>query len=463
MSGMRPLHRTLFAVLLAGGCSGGDDDGGGADAAPVATVTWHQDIAPLVTEKCAGCHTEGGIGPMDLRDYDTAALFAPMMVSKVKAGEMPPWDAKSTDDCEPRHGWREDPTLSPAQIDLLETWVAEDTPLGDPETATPLPEPPDLELTDATHTVVPEVGFAPSGDTDQFICYVLDPGIANPAWVTGLHVVPSDLGIAHHAVVSAVPPEGLDELAAMTGPDGFFDCFGGVNAPGTFFIGVWVPGSLPFEAPEGTGIPFTAGSKLVVQLHYHPAGETHPPEKSEVQLRVRDTQPAHQLVFIGIGNAASEPILRPGPNDDGTVQFKVPANVADHTETMVFPIELGGEQRFPLVSVFPHMHYVGVDLEATIKRNPAVTSEPGDECLIKVPRWNFEWQRTYLYDTDLSQLPTVGAGDELTLKCLYDNTLENPFVERALDESGLDMPVEVRLGEQTLDEMCLAAFGVLID
>lgn len=461
---MRHLPGTLLAVLLASGCSGGDDDSSGTDAGPVATVTWHQDIAPLVAEHCTGCHVPGGIGPMDLSDYDTAALFAPMMVSKVKAGEMPPWDAKSTDDCEPRFSWREDPTLSAAEIDLLQTWADEDAPLGDPDSAAPLPEPPATQLVDATHKVKPEVGFGPSGDTDQFICYVIDPGIATPGWVTGLHVVPSDLAIAHHAVVNAVPPSGQDELAAMTGPDGYFDCFGGINVPDTYFLGVWVPGSLPFEAPEGVGIPFVAGSKLVMQMHYHPAGSTHPPERSEVQLKVTDTKPERQMLFIAIGNAPNEASgLKPGPNDNGTVQFKIPANVADHTETMAFPINFGGEQRFPLVSVFPHMHFVGVDLEATIKRNPAVTAEPADECLIKVPRWNFEWQRTYLYDADLSQLPTVGMGDELTLKCLYDNTLENRFVERALDERGLDMPIEVRLGEQTLDEMCIAAFGVLID
>src|SRR6188768_3228166 len=171
---MRHLPGTLLAVLLAGGCSGGDDDASGTDAGPVATVTWHQDIAPLVAEHCTGCHVPGGIGPMDLSDYDTAALFAPLMVSKVKAGEMPPWDAKSTDDCEPRFGWREDPTLSAAEIELLQTWADEDAPLGDPDSAAPLPEPPATQLVDATHKVKPEVGFAPAGDTDQFICYVID-------------------------------------------------------------------------------------------------------------------------------------------------------------------------------------------------------------------------------------------------------------------------------------------------
>jgi hypothetical protein len=460
---MRPAIRSLLAVLLVAGC-GSDDGDIQADAAPPATFTWHQDVAPLLAEHCTGCHTEGGIAPMSLEDYQTAATFAPTIAAKTAEGVMPPWDAVSTDDCSPRLGWRDDPRLTPEEIDMLQTWADEDAPLGDPATAAPIPDPPDLTLVDATHRVKPEVGFAPSGDGDQFICYVLDPGIANPAWITGFHVVPSDLTVAHHAVVTAVPPDSQDELAALTGPDGYFDCFGGVNVPQSSFVGVWVPGSLPFEAPDGMGIPFVAGSKLVLQLHYHPIGGDHPPERSEVQLRVIETRPEKQLLFFAIGNAPSEPILLPGPNDDGVVHFEIPAGVTDHTETMKFPIDIPDTpQRFPIVSAFPHMHYVGVDLQATLKRNPAVSDEPGEECLIKVPHWNFDWQRTYLYDADIAQLPTVGDGDELTLKCTYDNTMENPYVRRALEEQGLELPVDVSLGESTLDEMCIAAFGLIVD
>jgi hypothetical protein len=382
----------------------------------------------------------------------------------VKSGEMPPWDAVSTDDCAPRLGWRDDPRLSPDEIALLETWADQDAPLGDPDSAAPLPDPPALTLADPTHTVAPEVGFAPSGETDQFICYVLDPGIAQPAWVTGFHVVPSDLSVAHHAVVTAVPPDGQDELAAMTGPDGYFDCFGGVNVPGAYLLGAWVPGSLPFETPDGVGIPYVAGSKLVLQLHYHPIGGEHPPEKSEVQLRVTESKPARQLLFFALGNAGAEPLLQPGPNDDGTVQFKIPAGMSGHTETMVFPIDIPtSTRRFPILSAFPHMHYVGVDLEARIKRAAVAGDEPEEECLVKVPHWKFDWQRTYLYDAEVADLPTVGDGDEVTIRCSYDNTLENQYVARALDEQGLDMPVDVSLGEETLDEMCLAAFGVIVD
>ena len=118
-------------------------------------------------------------------------------------------------------------------------------------------------------------------------------------------------------------------------------------------------------------------------------------------------------------------------------------------------------QRFPIQAVFPHMHYVGVDLDARITRANPLPGEPAQECLFKTPQWDFDWQRTYFYDAPVSELPTVGDGDVITLKCRYDNTTDNPFVRRAMEEQGLTAPIDVTLGEETLDEMCLAAFAIL--
>ncbi|HWM85023.1 MAG TPA: hypothetical protein VNO33_04275, partial [Kofleriaceae bacterium] len=363
-----------------------------------------------------------------------------------------------------RYAWRDDPRPSADEQALLQEWADLGAPEGNADQAAELPEVPDLDLADATHTVEPEVGYATSGDSDEFICFVMDPSITQPSWITGLHMVPSLLEVAHHAVLTVVPPEGQADLMSKVGPDGYYDCFGGVTSPGSYFAGVWVPGSLPFETPEGVGIPLVADSLLVVQMHYHPAGKTHEPDATQVQLRVTEEQPEKQLLFTAVGNVEASPILLPGPNDDGGVEFRIPANMADHTETMRFPIPIpASTERFPILSAFPHMHYVGVDLEVKILRANPAPGEPAEECLIKVPRWNFDWQRTYQYDSDLSELPTVGDGDEITIRCRYDNTLENPYVKRALDEANLEMPVNVTLGEETLDEMCLAAFGIVFD
>ena len=40
--------------------------------------------------------------------------------------------------------------------------------------------------------------------------------------------------------------------------------------------------------------------------------------------------------------------------------------------------------------------------------------------------------------------------------------MDNPFVRRALSDMHVASPQEVRLGETTLDEMCLGAFIFLV-
>ena len=49
----------------------------------------------------------------------------------------------------------------------------------------------------------------------------------------------------------------------------------------------------------------------------------------------------------------------------------------------------------------------------------------------------------------------------IDIKCRWDNTLQNPFVERMLRDSNLPLqPINITLGEQTTNEMCLEIFGL---
>ena len=103
------------------------------------------------------------------------------------------------------------------------------------------------------------------------------------------------------------------------------------------------------------------------------------------------------------------------------------------------------------------MHYIGVDVKATIER----AGSSGPECLLQVPDWDFDWQGRYFYDVPIEQAPTIGPGDRITVRCTYDNTLANPFVRRALLENGLEDPMDVYLGDGTLDEMCWLGMYVI--
>jgi len=104
------------------------------------------------------------------------------------------------------------------------------------------------------------------------------------------------------------------------------------------------------------------------------------------------------------------------------------------------------------------MHYVGTDMRLWIQRGGQAPS--GEEaCLLHTPAWDFDWQQFYFYDAAADQAPIIYPGDSLWLQCTFDNTLDNPGVVRALEEADLDAPLDVALGEGSLDEMCIAVIG----
>ena len=80
-----------------------------------------------------------------------------------------------------------------------------------------------------------------------------------------------------------------------------------------------------------------------------------------------------------------------------------------------------------------------------------------------IPAWNFEWQMMYGYDAPFEDLPALSPGERLVVQCTYDNTLNNPFVQQMLADEGLSEPIDVTLGEETTDEMCLAMLGAVAE
>lgn len=456
-----PLLLGLATVALIGcGTDVAQDDDPDPDPAPRAT--WYQDVAPIVAERCMGCHQAGGIGPFELTSYDMAAENAVRMLTEIEKGTMPPFDAREEDDCTPRFGWVDDPRLSADEIETIRMWI--DDGLAEGEVAQ-IPDPPSIELAGVTKTLAPVVPFVSSGTRDQFICYVLDPQMPVGGWLTGLQVRPGNPLVVHHAVINELMPGAEhDAVVAARGIGMPWDC-SDTNVPGGFVVNVWTPGNQPMQTSSDLAVPILGGAKLVMQLHYHPAGMTHEPDATEIDLRTSTVWPK-KMYFVGaFGNEFQAPALLPDPNDRlaGTPEFRVPANESDHLEHMRITVPaLGDLEEVQLYSVNPHMHMVGTHISAKVERPAARGTDPQNECLAN-GKWNFDWQRTYIYDSPLEQLPTLRPGDVIDLKCTWDNTMENPFVQRLLHDEGLVAPIDLALGEGSTDEMCLEIFGFAID
>ncbi|MBV8756921.1 MAG: cytochrome c [Deltaproteobacteria bacterium] len=455
------MRQTLLGLALLTAC-GTDIQALPPDATATAKLTWFQDVAPVVSKHCMSCHQDGGIAPFALTAYEDARDNAQRMLVQIDKGAMPPYGALEEPDCTPRFGWVDDPRLSATEKKLLHDWVDQGAAKG---IEAPVPQPPSTALSGITKTVTPTTGFAAKGDRDEFVCYVLDPQAANGAWITGLQVRPGIPDVVHHVVLTEIfAGTTQDQLVAAHPVGQPFDC-STIQQPGDLVVNIWTPGNQPMETPNDLAVPLLANAKLVMQIHYHPAGIAHAPDVTSVDLRTSLAWPK-KMYFVGaFGNAIAAPQLLPDPDDrTSTPEFRIPANKADHTEHMRFTVgDLGNLTNVRLYSANPHMHLIGTHISGSIERPAPRGGDPQKECLAN-GNWNFDWQRTYIYNAPLDQLPSVQQGDIIDIQCKWDNTLENPFVQRALADQGLNAPIDIALGEGgSTDEMCLEIFGIAVD
>jgi hypothetical protein len=428
------------------------DDGGSSDDTGDAAVrpNWHEDIAPLTAQHCRSCHNAGGVAPFDMATYEMTRPWAPAMALDVDMALMPPWHAVETDECAPPFAFKHDARLDDAEKQLFRDWADLGAPEGDPALAAPLPDPPSLDLQDpsTTELMQSEVTIPAAGQVrDYFNCLSIDPGNTETVYVDGLQVIPGNTGVVHHVLIY-VDPTG--ESAAW--PGGVkTDCNGGAGIQGQpQLIAGWVPGSLPIEPPTDVGTELPPGTRLILNVHYHAQASEQKDSKTGLAIRWKSEEPAWTSRFVLVG--------APGLGMSQTGEMLIPAGASGHEESFTWSVNFPDIVDVRVWAALAHMHKVGVDLKVWVE-----SGDTGDEtCLLQTPKYDYNWQRSYAYDTPVTEGFRVRGGDKVHVRCTFDNTLMNPGVQEMLAEVGLDAPIDVGLGEGTLDEMCLSGLGVAI-
>lgn len=474
----RPLVLPVLTVLaltspLACKPDPGDDGGGSTGAtsqasegttdAPTSTTqpttgdtgtnvrpNWHEDIAPLVAENCRSCHYSGGIAPFAMETYEETKVWAPTMALDVTTAIMPPWHAIETDECVPPFGFKHDARLTDEEKQLFVDWSTAGAPEGDPQLAAPIPETPSLDLAGANETVVMQsaVTIPAAGQVrDYFNCLSFDPGNSETVYVDGLQVIPGNRGVVHH-VLLYVDPTG--ESASWEGGVKY-GCNGGAGITGKpQLIAAWVPGSLPIEPPTDVGTELPAGTRIIMNVHYHAAPSEQEDSGTSLAIRWKSSEPAWTARFVLVG----EPGL--GTPDNG--EFLIPAGATDHVESYRWSVNFPDIVDVRVWAALAHMHKVGVDLKVWVEDKDS----GAETCLLQTPKYDYNWQRSYAYDAPVESQFQVRGGDTVHVRCTYDNSLGNPGVQELLAEVGMDQPFDVLAGEGTLEEMCLIGLGVAI-
>jgi hypothetical protein len=325
----------------------------------------------------------------------------------------------------------------------------------------------------------PYTPSAPYGTgTDDYRCFLLDPALETPAFVTGVNVLPGNLDVVHHVILFRVPP---GDVAAAEDKDAAEDgqgwtCFGGTGLDAELggglerapWIGAWAPGGGESMLAGDIGIPLEPGSRIIMQVHYNLlAGSAA--DVSSTQLRLApgdaDLAPLETMLLPGPVELPCRPEHADGPLCDREAAV---ADVLDRfgpsAGWMVSGLQLlcGGSSTgiragevqhcdrrvrtsMTVRAAAGHMHLLGREIK--VEANPG---RPDARTLLDVPVWNFDDQGA----VPLSRPAEVQAGDTLRVTCRHSQELRDllPAFEGQPDRY-------VVWGDGTTDEMCL---GILL-
>ena len=394
------------------------------DPPPLATgPTFSKEIVRIFQQHCQSCHHEGDIAPFSLTTFAESKPYAQLVKLMTQTHQMPPW--KPVDGC---GDFKDERRLTQNEIDTIAQWVDDGAPEGN---RAELPEPLDftggwaLGQPDAVYKL-PEA-YTPAVGKDTYRCFTIPTNLTSTAYVQAIDTRPGDRETVHH-VITFVDNTGASVALDERDPGPGYTCFGGpgFNLPGT--LGGWAPGSRPLELPSGTAFQLQAGSRVVLQVHYHPHGAHPHPDQTEIGVYFAKEPPKSLMYILPIVNQS----FTIPPNDPS---YKVPAT---------WPLPMPAAK---LWFVAPHMHLLGktMKVEATL---PSGASE----CLIEIDDWDFNWQGAYMYKEPVR----IPAGSRLSLLATYDNSSNNP-------RNPNRPPKPVSWGEETTDEMCIAFVGVTLD
>jgi len=376
-----------------------------ADGKPAPTFA--KDVAPIFYKSCVECHRPTMFAPMSLVTYDEARPWARAIKQRVVARSMPPWGADAA------HGvFKNDPSLTEAEIDTIARWVDAGAPRGDDADLPAKPEfaegwtigKPDAIFTMEEEFQIPAEGAIPY----QYLR--VPTHLTEDKWIQALEIRPGAAAQVHHVI-------------AFTQPAGSPISGNGVLGPTN--IGGTTPNKPGIRYPEGVARLLRGNSDIILQMHYTTNGKPAS-DRTRVGI-IYAAQPPSKLAAGGM-------VLQPRfviPAYDGNAEVKGTTKL--QRDTVV-------------TTLTPHMHVRGKDM-TYIAHYPDGTSET----LLAVPKYDFNWQITY----ELAKPKVLPKGTEVEVIAHYDNSPNNKF--------NPDPSKDVRWGDQTWEEMMIGFFGTLVD
>ncbi len=383
-----------------------------------------QEVATIIHQKCAICHQPTGAGPFSLITYQDIKQHAHKIRFSIESGIMPPWPADTN-----YSRFANELVLTRTEKEKLLRWIQlgcpidEDTsrihfaytkhkpPFRKPDLIIPLQQAIYLNGNGIDHFFVVKMPY--QLDKDTFVQYV--------------EFVPHQKKLVHHVnghLLKYDEKRKFDYFNGLTHVeepiDNFLEAYTKMgltykdakdNKPSSLLPVLipntvyYLPGFLPLYFKENIGgfyLP-KKGVFFLNDIHY---GPTHRACYDSSYLKVyfaakRPERPVYegQMGTHGMSKIQPPLIIPPHTIKTFTTSLLIPADVS-------------------VLAVNPHMHLLGQSFLAF-----AITPTQDTIPLIRIPKWNFNWQYYYIFKKPV----IIPKGSVIVAIGTYNNTTANPY------------------------------------
>jgi hypothetical protein len=357
--------------------------------------TFYKDVLPILQANCQSCHQPVGmnyggmVAPMSFLTYEETRPWAPIMARAVEEGTMPPWHADESH----RGDFVGERYLTAQEKETLIAWAEGGAPAGDPQSApdyAPVRRLAEGEWWIGEPDLIIDVPFCLGDDVNDLYQTVrvqlTEEMLPEARWVRAIeHRVDPEV---HHIL------GGVGGLAPGHGPAIYENGYGRLLEPGPREIGF----NMHYNKQPGPGTAVCPKTEVGIVFH----------------------EPGYVVRYITRGD------------DLGIRDFVIPPGEADYAHSLEYTFQ---EDAY-LLRLNPHMH-----LRGKAVRVEAAYPDGGEETLLWVPRYDFNWQHQYTY----AEPRFMPAGTKLTMTLWWDNSEANPH--------NPDPTIAVRWGLPTYAEM----------
>jgi hypothetical protein len=380
---------------------------------------------------CIGCHQTGEIAPMSLTSYAEVRPWAQAIKESVLTKKMPPWHA----DGETQHSFSNDRSLTAEEIQTIVDWVKSGAREGRPLPARKLAKSATARTwkLGQPDIVIRVPGFAVPASGQLTYRYLISGDLfPSDVWLRAAEWRIDQPSVVHHFNAYVRGPESSylkgyakGEVVAATVEDRARRREGERNFDRREQLEGWEPGYIPMPWLHDGSKFVRAGSDVVFEMHYNPSGKPVT-DYSELGLYLAPGPPAERVLSIDT--------LR-------DLDLAIPAESRETVSRAAMTLA----RDVKLISVQPHMHYRGKAMEVR-----AVYPDGKAEVLLTVPRYDFNWQTTYV----LKEPKVLPAGTRLESVAKFDNSTNNKF--------NPNPKAALHWGDMTTDEMHIAFLELAI-